>query len=116
MEYHIDHISPKMSRIIGSLNQIKMIFPQEMLLSIYNTIILRHLNYCILSWGKYCEQMTLLQKRVIRAVCYTKCNAHTEPLIKMCNVLKFNDLCDTKLLIFYHKLLHNNTSSNFFNF
>ena len=50
---HIDHISQKMSRIIGLLNQMKMIFPQEILLSIYNTLILPHLNYCMLSWGKY---------------------------------------------------------------
>ena len=57
---HIDHISKKMSCIIGILNQIKMIFPQEILLSIYNTLILPHLNYCILSWGKYCESVTLL--------------------------------------------------------
>ena len=78
----------------------KMIFPQEILLSIYNILILPHLNYCILSWGKYCEQITLLQKRAMRAVCYTKYNANTEPLFKMCNVLKFNDLYDTKLLIF----------------
>ena len=51
----------------------------------------------------------------MRAVCYTKYNAHTMPLFKMCNVLKFNDLYDTKLLIFYHKLLNNNTSSNLLN-
>ena len=64
---HIDHISPK-----KCLNQMKMIFPQEILLSIYNTLLLPHLNYCILSWGKYCEQITLLQKRAMRAVCYTQ--------------------------------------------
>ena len=92
-----------------------IIFPQEILLSIYNTLILPHLNYCILSWGKYCEPITLLQKRAMRAVCYTKYNDYTEPLFKMCNVLNFNDLYDTKLLIFYHKLFNNNTS-NFFNF
>ena len=34
----------------------------------------------------------------------------------MCNILKFDDVYDTKLLIFYHKLLNNTTSSNFFNF
>ena len=44
-----------------------------------------------------CESVTLLQKRAMRAVCYTKYNAHTEPLFKMCNVLKFNDLYETKL-------------------
>ena len=45
------------------------------------------------------------------AICYTKYNAHTETLFKMCNVLKFNDLYNTKFLILYHKLLNNNTSS-----
>ena len=57
-------------------------------------IILPHLNYCILSWGHYCEPITLLQKRAMRTVCYTKYNAHIEPLFIMCNVLKFNDLYD----------------------
>ena len=52
----------------------------------------------------------------MRAVCYTKYNTHTEPLLNMCNALKFNYLYDTKLLIFYHKLLNNNISSNFLNF
>ena len=46
----------------------------------------------------------------MHAVCYTKYNAHTEPLFKMGNVLKFNDLYDTKLLIFYHNLLNNNNN------
>ena len=109
------------SRIIGLLNQMKLIFPQEILLSIYNTpnTTTFKLLYTImgtLSWGHYCEPITLLQKRAMRAVCYTKYNAHTESLFKMCNVRKFNDLYDTKLLTFYHKLLNNNTSSNFFNF
>ena len=45
-----------------------------------------------------------------RYICYTKYNAHTEPLF---NVLKFNDLYKTKLLICYHKLLNNITSYNF---
>ena len=80
-----------------------------------NAVVLWVIMYfCVTSVNtKDCETITLLQKRAMRAVCYTKYNAHTEPLFKMCNVLKLNDLYDTKLLIFYHKLLNNNTSSNF---
>ena len=51
----------------------------------------------------------------MRAICYTKCNTYTGHLFKMCYVLKFNDLYDTELLIFYKKLLNNNTSSNYLN-
>ena len=58
----------------------------------YNTLIPPNLNFCILSWGKYGEPLTLLQKRAMRKICYIKYNAHTEPLFKMCNVLKFNDV------------------------
>ena len=58
----------------------------------------------------------LLQKCAMRAICYTKYNAQTEPLFNMYNVLKFSDLSDTKLLIRYHTFLNNNTSSNFINF
>ena len=72
----------------------KLIIPQEILPSIYNTLILPHLNYCILLWGSYSEPITLLQKRALRAVCYNKHNAHTEPLFKMCSELKINDLYD----------------------
>ena len=76
---------------------------------------LPRLNYSILSWGSYCEPITLLQKRAMRAVCCTKYNAHIEPLLKICNVLEFNNLYNTKVLIYYHMLLNNNTSSNFLN-
>ena len=90
-----------MSLIIGLLNQMKMIFPQEILLSIYNTLVLPHLSYCILSRGKYCEPLTLLQKRAMRAICYTIYNVHTEPLFKMCNVPKLLLLlCATTRYVF----------------
>ena len=69
-----------------------------------DTLILRLWVFWRHWWGKYCEPITLLQKRTMRAICYTKYNAHREPLIKMCNVLKLNDLYATKMLIFYHKL------------
>ena len=44
---HIDHISQKMSRIIGLLNQMKIIIPQEILLSIYNTVTLSYYIFFI---------------------------------------------------------------------
>ena len=48
---HIGHVSLKVSRVIGVLFRLKHIYPQEMLLTLYNTLILPHLSYCILVWG-----------------------------------------------------------------
>ena len=45
---HIGHVSLKVLRVIGVLCRLKPIYPQEVLLTLYNTVILPHLNYCIL--------------------------------------------------------------------
>ena len=48
---HINHISLKVSKAIGILYRLKSIYPHRVLLTLYNTLILPHYNYCILSWG-----------------------------------------------------------------
>ena len=48
---HVAHVSLKISRVIDVLYRLKHIFSREVLLSLYNTLILPHLSYCILVWG-----------------------------------------------------------------
>ena len=49
---NISH-SLKVSKAIGILYRLKSIYPHtsRVLLILYNTLILPHYNYCILSWG-----------------------------------------------------------------
>ena len=49
---HINDLSKRMSRVIGLLYKMKHILPKNIPLSLYNALILPHLNYCILSWRK----------------------------------------------------------------
>ena len=42
------HISLKISRVSGVLFRLKHIYPQEVLLTLYSTLIFPHLYYCIL--------------------------------------------------------------------
>ena len=44
----IEQISLKNSRVSGVLFRLKHIYPQEVLLTLCNTLILPYLNYCIL--------------------------------------------------------------------
>ena len=44
-------ISLKLTKTIGVLNRLRYEYPEEILLTLYNTLILPHLNYCILLWG-----------------------------------------------------------------
>ena len=48
---HVNVIGNEISRVIGIIKKLQFIFPKEILLSIYNALILPHINYCLLSWG-----------------------------------------------------------------
>ena len=89
---HITMISKKITRVTGLLYKLKYIFPKNILLSLYNTLILPHLNYCLLSWGKHNNYILLLQKRAMRSICHNTYKAHSEPLFKECHTLKINDI------------------------
>ena len=44
-------ISLKLTKTIGVLNRLRYEYPEEISLTLYNTLILPHLNYCIPLWG-----------------------------------------------------------------
>ena len=92
---HIAHISLTISRVSGVLFRLKHIYPQEVLLTLYNTLILPHLNYCILVWGSkiYTDhRLHLLQKNIVRTITNQDYIAHAEPLCKRLNILKVTDM------------------------
>ena len=41
----------KCSRVIGTLYRIRHFIPTQILVMLYNTLILPHFNYCIMAWG-----------------------------------------------------------------
>ena len=57
---HINYISLKMSKIIGIIYKLKSVFPTAILRSIYNTLLLPLMSYCILSWGSQIDKIRLL--------------------------------------------------------
>ena len=105
-----------MSRVVGILYKMQSILPRRILLSLYNTMFLPHINYCLLSWGKDNDNILRLQKKAIRAISSSEYLAHTEPLFKDLNILKINDIYDYKMLIFYHNLSNNNVPLYFKSF
>ena len=104
---HINEISKRISRVIGLLYKMQNIPPKNILLSLYNTLILPHINYCILSWRKESDSILLLQKRAICAIASAGYSAHYKPLFKIYNVLKVTDIYQQRLLIFYYKISNN---------
>ena len=101
---HMDEVSKKISRITGILKKLQLIVPKNILLTIYNTLILPHINYGLLVWGNQSGKILQLQKKAIRAVSCAGYISHTEPLFKFYDILKVNDIYKYKLLILYYNI------------
>jgi hypothetical protein len=91
--YHIDSVSKKVSKILGIMTKLKNCLPQQILLTIYNSLILSHMNYGLIVWGGKSGRLLKLQKRAVRIITKSRYNAHTNGLFKQLNVLKVEDLC-----------------------
>ena len=103
----IEYISGKISITIGVLNRIKHQVPLEVLVTVYNTLLLSHINYGILLWGHISKRIHKLQKKALRIITLSKYNAHTEPLFKQLNLLKVFDIHKLNKLKFYFKFINN---------
>ena len=78
---HTDIIANKISRTLGIINKLKHFLPTYTLRTMYNSLILPHLNFSILSWGLHSGRLPKLQKRAVRIITLNKYNAHTEPIL-----------------------------------
>ena len=113
---HISKIANKISKSIGIMKRLKHFLPQNILLTIYNTLIVPHLSYCVLAWGFSQKRISLLQKKAIRIVCQSNYNAHTDPLFKNSTCLKLLDIFKLKALQFYFKYCSNSLPAYFDDF
>ena len=98
---HVSEISKKISRAVGIIKKMQWIFPTEILLAIYNALVLPHINYCILSWGADSNTIFILQKKAVRAIASAGYNAHTEPYISHLKTPQYLD--------FFGQTLHRET-------
>ena len=88
---YINYIASKISRTVGILYRLKDIYPQSVLLTLYNTLILPHFHYCLLLWGSSIKEnhpLHLLQKKALRIIDNSHYIAHTEQICKVHRLLK----------------------------
>ena len=90
---HTEYVASKISKVIGILNKLKHFLPKKILFSIYNALIVPHLNYGNILWGNKNETIFLLQKKAIRVITLNRYRAHTSKLFKELGILKFGDIC-----------------------
>ena len=86
------------------INRLKHTLLPRILLTLYNTLILPHLNYGLVLWGHRNERILKLQKRAIRTISNSKFNGHTEPICKLLSILKLPDMYNLQLYKMYYKI------------
>ena len=76
---HIAKISLKISKVNGILTKLRYFLPRHTLKTIYNSLILPHLQYGVTLWGHDCNRISILQKQCVRKICKVKkYKAHTK--------------------------------------
>ena len=104
---HINDIALKISRVIGIMYKLKHVLPSNILLLLYNSLVLPHISYGNMLWinssNSLLNRLYLLQKRALRIVAKTHYLAHTLHLFRQFRVLTVFELSKLQLGEFMFK-------------
>jgi hypothetical protein len=94
-----------MRRILGVLGRAGADLNERLLISLYNSLVLPHLQYCLMVWGNFeadrnkAQEATLLklQKRFVGIIAGQGGRYHANPLFAKYGILKVGDLYQQQL-------------------
>ena len=82
---HIHKISKKVARGIGILSKVRHYLNINILIQLYYSLIYPYLTYGLVVWANTymttLQPITVLQKRAIRTITFSKFDEHTSPFI-----------------------------------
>ena len=114
---HINSIHGKISMSVGVMRKLRSFLPVSTLFTLYNALILPHLDYCSLVWSgtslANLHRLYVLQKKAIRICSSADRLDSTAPLFKKLNSLTLSDSVSVKLGLFVYKYF-NATLPNIF--
>ena len=116
-KFHIKKIVSKLSSALYCMRTCKNLLSDSALKTLYFSIFHCHLTYALLAWGS-ANKTTLApiikkQKYAIRIISRAAYNAHTEPLFKKHEILRFEDLYTFCQLQFFHSFIQNKLPQSF---
>ena len=104
---HIDKVRRKVGQLLGVLGRAGSVLGGRLLLSLYNGLVLPHLQYCLMVWGDFVGARnqtlggTLLgyQKRFAGLVAGQRGRYHSRPLFSAHGILEIGDLYRQQLRV-----------------
>ena len=90
----ISDIAINLNKTNGALPKLRHFIDRKTLKTIYHAIFEPHLYYSSLAWAQNSnsiKRLFVLQKKSLRIIYFLNHNAHTSPLLRELNILKFPD-------------------------
>ena len=133
-KYHITKTTNQISKNIGILRKLRNTFPKQILLTLYNTLILPYISYSNLAWAitdntlnkNHCpwtsnnntrlDAIFKLQKRALRIINKSDYSDHTKTMFHNLNTLNIFDLNKLQTALFMYRFNTNTLPNSFSNF
>ena len=100
-------VTNKLSKVIGKLNRLKHVYPQNVLLSIYHYFFCNSLELWAAFMWYTCKSSIKITYKTVRIMSNSEYLAHSGPLFKTLKLLKIEDLYKLKLMKFDYNLSYN---------
>ena len=117
---HIHYISKQVSKGIGIMTKLKFMLPQNIMRSIYLSLVYPYLTYCSTIWSgttkSNLSRLHVLQKRAVRTIAMAKSRSPTSPIFAKLNILKLNDIFEVNIAAFTYRYQNSLLPSRFEDF
>ena len=109
---HIDRVKTKISQTVGIIGRARGFMNGPQLSLLYNTMVLPHLQYCLINWGNFKgdrniglrDGLLTLQKSLVRIITGAHRISHADPLFAGLGMLKIDDLFTQAVGVYSYKL------------
>ena len=117
MANHTQELVKKLNRANGMLAKVRHFVPLTELKNVYHAIFSSHLMYGCQIWTQKLlsvkDKISKLQKNAVRIMTFADFNAHSEPLFKQLDILKFTDNISLQNCLFVYDYLKGNLPISF---
>ena len=104
---HIERVRARVGRLVGVMGRARAVLGARSLLSLYNGLVLPHLQYCLMVWGDFKEgrnatlgaSLLRYQKRIAGMVAGRVGRYHADPILAEWGMLKVGDLYRQQLRV-----------------
>ena len=114
---HIKHLTSKLSRSLGILYKLRHLVSKNVLLTVFHSLFLSHINYGILCWGRsnktILQPIIILMNKALRCINFCGPQEHVEEFLLKDRLLQINELFKMELAKFMYN--YNNNLPNCFN-